>query len=433
MYKACSRKVMMLLLTAWACLALASEIPRASPESVGMSSARLQKIRMTLQREVDANRMPGAVVMVARNGKLVYSESIGYQDKQNAVPMKTDSLFRIYSMTKPMVSVATMMLVEDGVLQLTDPVSKFFPSLANLQVLVVGKDGNTSLEPAKKQITVQDLLRHTAGLDYGEFTAIPQIRAAYAEAGLFLPDGPLADSRDLTPAEEIAAFAKVPLVAQPGTVWKYSMSVDLLGRVLEAASGKRLGALLEERLFKPLGMTDTGFAVPASDWKRIAEPLELDPMTGKPNAAMLNVKVEPKNDSGGAGAISTARDYLRFSQMLLNEGKLEGKRYLSPTTIRLMASDHLAGRPGSPVSPGQLLMGVEGYTFGLGFMIRQETGISAVSGSAGEYMWAGAGGTFFWIDPKENLTVVMMAQTPGAIRPMFRRQIKQLVAQAIEK
>ncbi len=426
--------IVFIALLIWGGLAAAfQEIPTGTPESVGMSSVRLQKIRTVLQREIDANRMPGAVVMVARNGKLVYSDAIGYQDKQNGIPMKEDSLFRIYSMTKPIVSVAAMMLVEDGTLQLTDPVSRFFPAFSNMQVMVVGKDGSTTLEPAKRLITIQDLLRHTSGLDYGEFTNIPQIKNAYAEAGLFLPDGAVADSRHLTPEQEVAAMAKVPLSAQPGTVWKYSMSVDLLGRVLEAASGKKLGDLLAERMFKPLGMTDTGFIVAAKDLKRLAEPLALDPLTGKPNGAMLDAKVEPKNDSGGAGAFSTARDYMRFTQMLVNGGKFNGGRYLSPTTIRLMATDHLAGRPGAPISPGQLLMGVEGYTFGLGFMVRQEDGVAAVHGTAGEYMWAGAGGTFFWVDPKENMTVVLMAQTPGAIRSEFRRQIKQLVAQAIEK
>lgn len=434
MNKELRRQLLLAGLMLWSCIAFAyKDFPTSSPESVGMSSERLQKIRSALQKEIDANRMPGAVVMIAKNGKLVYSESIGYQDKQSGIPMKANSIFRIYSMTKPIVSVATMMLVEDGVIQLTDPVSKFFPALSNMQVLVTNKDGISSLEPAKRPITIQDLLRHTAGLDYGEFTNIPQIRSAYAEAALFQPEGAVADSRHLTPEQEVAAFARVPLAAQPGTVWKYSMSVDLLGRVLEAASGKKLGDLLAERIFKPLGMADTGFTVPASEWKRIAEPLINDPLTGKPNGEMLNVKAEPKNDSGGAGAVSTASDYLRFTQMLLNEGKLNGVRYLSPTTVRLMASDHLAGRAGFPVTPGQLLMGVEGYTFGLGFMVRQEAGIAAVPGSPGEYMWAGASGTFFWIDPKENMTVIMMAQTPGSIRSVFRRQIKQLVAQAIVK
>lgn len=412
-------------------LAFGQVLPAGSPGSVGLSGERLGLIKTVLQKEVDADRMPGAVVMIARKGKLAYSEALGFKDKAAAKPMSKDAIFRIYSMTKPLVTVAAMMLVEEGKIQLTDPISKFFPAFSEMQVLVTNKDGNVVTEPAKRPITVQDLLRHTAGLDYGEFTTIPQIKAAYAEAGLFQPNGILGESRTITPEQEVAGLAKAPLVAQPGTNWKYSMAVDLLGRLLEAASGERLADLLEERLFKPMKMVDTGFWVPPAKWQRIAKPLAKDPLTDKPNDVMLDVKIVPANDSGGAGGVSTAADYLRFCQMLLAGGTLDGKRYLSPTTIKWMASDHLGNRTTLPLSPGELLMGVQGYTFGLGFMVRQGYGIAGVPGSEGEFMWAGAGGTFFWIDPKEQLVVVMMAQTPGAIRPYFRRMIKQLVAQAI--
>jgi CubicO group peptidase (beta-lactamase class C family) len=412
-------------------LAFGQALPTTSPGSVGFSVERLGLIKTVLQKEVDADRMPGAVVMIARKGKMVYYEAIGYKDKAAAKPMSKDAIFRIYSMTKPLVSVVAMMLVEEGKIQLTDPISKFLPAFSEMKVLVTDKDGSVGTEPAKRQITVQDLLRHTAGLDYGEFTTIPQIKAAYAEAGLFQPDGIVAESRMITPEQEVAGLAKAPLVTQPGTNWKYSMAIDLLGRVLEVASGKRLADLLEERLFKPMNMVDSGFWVPSAKWSRIAEPLTKDPLTGKPNDVMLDVKIVPANDSGGAGGVSTAADYLRFCRMLLAGGTLDGKRYLSPTTIKWMASDHLGNRTTLPLSPGELLMGVQGYTFGLGFMVRQGPGIAGVPGSEGEFMWAGAGGTFFWIDPKEKLVVVMMAQTPGAIRPYYRRMIKQLVAQAI--
>ena len=413
-------------------IVLAQGLPTAKPESVGMSSERLGRIKTVLQREVDAERMPGAVIMIARKGKLVYSEAIGFQDKAAGKPMPKDAIFRIYSMTKPLASVAAMMLVEEGRIQLTDPVSKYLPAFATMEVLAKDKEGKTIREPARRQITIQDLLRHTAGLAYGEFSAVPELKAAYAEAKLFQPGGIVAESRLITPDQFTSGIAKAPLVHQPGTNWEYSMSVDVLGRVVEAVSGQRLSAFLDERLFRPLKMVDTSFVVPAAKYSRIAEPLAKNPLTGAANDVMLDVKLDPLNDSGGGGAASTAADYLRFCQMMLDGGKLDGKRYLSPTTVKLMASDHLGTRTATPFSPGALLMGVEGYTFGLGFMVRTGAGLAAVPGSEGEYMWAGAGGTFFWIDPKEQLAVVYMAQTPGAIRPVYRRLVKQLVGQAVE-
>ena len=262
-------------------------LPTAKPESVGMSSERLGRIKTTLQREIDADRMPGAVVMIARQGKLVYSETIGFQDKAAGKPMSKDAIFRIYSMTKPLTSVAAMMLVEEGRLQLTDPVSKYLPPFAKMEVLVTDADGKTTREPAKRPITVQDLFRHTAGLAYGEFSAIPELKAAYAEAGLFQPGGIVAESRMITPEQFTNGIAKAPLVHQPGTTWEYSMAVDVLGRVVEAVSGQRLSAFLEERLFRPLKMTDSGFIVPSAKWARIAEPLAKDPLTGKANDVML--------------------------------------------------------------------------------------------------------------------------------------------------
>jgi CubicO group peptidase (beta-lactamase class C family) len=411
--------------------AFAEVLSIAKPETVDVSPDRLSRIRTTLQKEVDADRMPGAVVMIARRGQLIYSEAIGFQDKAAGKPMSKDTIFRIYSMTKPLASVAAMMLVEEGKMQLTDPVAKFLPQFSKMEVLVTDKDGKTSRVPAKRQITIQDLFRHTAGFAYGEFSNVPELKAAYAEARLFDPVI-TAESRMITPEQFVAGIAKAPLVHEPGTTWEYSMAVDVLGRVVEAISGQRLSAFLDERLFRPLNMSDTGFKVPEAQQARIAEPLAKNPLTGAANDIMLDVKLEPLNDSGGGGAVSTAADYLRFCQMMLNGGALDGRRYLSPTSIKLMASDHLGSRPGAPLTPGALLMGVEGYTFGLGFMVRQGPGLAAVPGSEGEYMWAGAGGTFFWIDPKEQLAVVYMAQTPGAIRPYYRRMIKSLVAQALE-
>lgn len=409
----------------------AADFPTASPQSQGLSKDRLSRIRQVIQSEIDANRMPGAVVIVARKGAIVHADTIGFQDKDAGKPLKRDAIFRAYSMTKPMVSVLAMMLVEEGRLQLTDPMSKFFPQMANMQVLVNPADPNGAREPAKRAITVQDLLRHTSGLTYGEFTRFASVKAAYTEAGLFSAEVPM-QALALSPQEQIDAFAKAPLVWQPGTTFDYSLSTDLLGRVLEKVSGQSLGALLDEKLIKPLGMKDTQFVVPASKAARIAEPLKLDPVTGGPAMAVLDITRPTGNESGGAGLSTTADDYLRFCQMLLNGGTLDGRRYLSRSTVALMTSDHLGPKVATPVQPGEVLMGVQGYTFGLGFMVRQGAGIAGVHGSEGDYAWGGVGGTFFWIDPKEQLIGLMMAQTPGAIRQTYRRMIKTLVYQAVE-
>lgn len=423
-----------------ACVALqspanAQDIPTAAPETVGLSQARLDKVKAYLQGEVDLNRIPGAIVMIVRDGKLAWSQTVGFQDKDAGKPMTKDAIFRIYSMTKPLVAVAAMILVEDGKLQLADPISKFLPAFAKPVVSVASTDasGVTSYTtvPAARPITVQDLLRHTSGIGYAELTKNPAIKQAFIEAGVYQEGGTDYDSRRVTPAEEVTGLAKAPLSTQPGTNWEYGMSVDVLGRVVEAASGMRLNAFLDQRLFKPLKMTDTGFQVPAAQVGRIAQPLALDPLTGAANGRMLDVTIAPANDSGGAGAVSTAPDYLRFVGMLLRGGELDGQRILSPMTIKLMTSDALGSRTAVPLSPGELLMGVQGYTFGLGFTVRQGPGLAGVSGSEGEYLWAGAGGTFFWVDPKEKLAVVVMMQAPGAIRPYHRRALKQMIESAI--
>lgn len=418
--------------------ALAQPLPVAKPEQVGMSSQRLARIGTALKQEIDQGRLPGAVVMVARKGKLVYSESFGFQDKAAGTPMKADAIFRIYSMTKPLASVAAMMLVEEGKIQLTDPLSKFFPTCKGMTVSVPRADSvyarvTYTTVAADREITIQDLLRHTSGLAYGEITQNAPVRDAYTKAGLYAPTsagGTDYDSRNVTPAEFVDRLCKAPLAQQPGTMWEYSLSVDMLGRVVEAASGQRLADFLDERLFKPLKMVDSGFWVAKDKLGRVVQPMAVDGATGTP-VRVIDVGVVPKNDSGGAGAVSTAGDYLRFAQAMLNGGTLDGQRVLSRSTVQLMASDHLGTRIAQPTQPGELLMGVPGYTFGLGFMVRQGPGVAGVHGSQGEFMWAGYAGTFFWIDPKEELVAVYMTQAPSPIRPMYRRLMKQLVYQAI--
>jgi CubicO group peptidase (beta-lactamase class C family) len=416
-------------------IAWAQSLPTDQAEQVGMSSQRLQNIGQVFKQEIDQGKLPGAVIMVARDGKLVYSEAVGFQDKegQTPKPMAKDAIFRIYSMTKPFVSVAAMMLVEDGKIGLTDPLSKYLPEFKTMQVSVARTDpyGKTThaLVAADREATVQDLLRHSAGLAYGEVSANAQVREAYAKAGVFRSDIEY-NARDLTPEEEVSNLAKAPLIHQPGTAWEYSLAVDVLGRVVEKAAGKRLEEFLDERLFKPLKMSDSGFHVPQNKMPRLAEPLKIDPASGAPNK-LIDVSAPPKNASGGAGAVSTADDYLRFSQMLANGGELDGARVLSPTTIKLMASDHLGPYIRPVVEPGELLLGVKGYTFGLGFAVRKEQGLAGVPGSPGEFMWAGYAGTYFWVDPKEKLVAVLMTQAPGPSRPYYRRLFKQLVYGAI--
>ena len=274
--------------------AFAEVLPTAEPVTVDVSPDRLSRIRTVLQKEIDADRMPGAVVMIARRGQLIYSEAIGFQDKAAGKPMTKDAIFRIYSMTKPLAAVGAMMLVEEGKVQLTDPVSKFLPQLAKMEVLVTDKDGKTTREPAKRQITIQDLFRHTAGFTYGEFSNNPDIKAAYTEGKLFT-----VESRMITPEQFTAGIAKAPLVHEPGTTFEYSLAIDVLGRVVEAVSGQRLSAFLDERLFRPLKMTDTGFKVPEGNWSRIAEPLPKNPLTGAPNEQLLDVKIDRQTISPG--------------------------------------------------------------------------------------------------------------------------------------
>lgn len=403
----------------------AAPLPKASPAAVGLAPARLDKITKAFGKEITEKKLPGAVVMVARKGRLVYSNAFGNQDPKAATPMKADSIFRIYSMTKPLVSVAAMLLVEDGVVQLTDPVSKFLPAFKDVKV----STGSTEVA-AERAPTVQDLLRHTSGLAYGEITKNNAVKDALAKASLAKPGVIDFDSRDMTGPEQVERLGKIPLVNQPATLWEYSLASDVLGRVVEAASGKRLGDFLAERVFKPLKMNDTAFFVPEAKKSRIVEAFDKDPASGNANK-LIDVTKQPGNDSGGAGAVSTAADYLRFSQMLLNGGVLDGQRILSRNTVRLMTSDHLATVVSNPQAPGQLLLGVGGYTFGLGFAVRMQDGIAGVPGSAGDYTWAGYAGTYFWVDPKEQIVAVMMTQAPSPTRAYYRKLIRQLVYQAI--
>ncbi|HEX4985572.1 MAG TPA: serine hydrolase domain-containing protein [Burkholderiales bacterium] len=414
-----------LLATAFlAVAAAAADLPAANPENLGFSSGRLARIAPVIQREIEKGQYPGAVMLVARKGKVVYFEAVGQLDPARGVPMRKDAIFRLYSMTKPYTSTAIMMLMEEGRLRLTDPVSKFLPALANLQVSVPVTDPYTGATkyvnvPADREVNIQDLLRHTSGLVYGGFTSHPKVKELYAKEGV--------DWKDVTPSEQIERLAKVPLAHQPGTTFEYGLSIDVLGRIVEAISGMTLGEFLHERLFKPLGMADSAFIVPQDKVARLAQPFATDPATNTP-INLLDVTMVQKNDAGGAGSVGTASDYARFLQMLLNGGELDGMRLLSPTTVRYMTSDHLGPNvkfAGVTTLPG-------GTGFGLGFAVRKETGRFEVTGNAGEYYWAGAAGTGFYVDPKDDIVVVWMTQgQPGMARRYDRYLFKQMVYQAI--
>jgi CubicO group peptidase (beta-lactamase class C family) len=397
----------------------------ASPESVGMSSDRLARLTASFRKEVDDKKLPGAVMMVTRKGKLAYATAVGVRDPKSTDPMQTDTIFRIYSMTKPMVSVAAMVLVEDGALQLVDPVSKWLPPFKDAKVLTTA--GEVTPE---RPMTVQDLLRHTAGLPYGELTQNAAVKDALAKAGLFKPGVIDFDVRDMTGAEQVERLARIPLLYQLGTTWEYSLASDVLGRVVEAASGKRLGDFLSERLFKPLGMNDTAFWVPEAKLGRLAEPFEKDPLAGTA-IRLIDVAKQPGNDSGGAGAVATTGDYLRFAQMLANGGTLDGQRVLSRTTVKHMTADHLGSSLPLAATPGGGVLRASTYTFGLGFAVRPSDGIAPVPGSAGDFNWGGYAGTVFWVDPKEELVAVFMVQSAGALRLYHRTLFRQLVYQAI--
>jgi CubicO group peptidase (beta-lactamase class C family) len=397
----------------------AADIARAEPEAVGLSSARLRRFGEAMRREVEAARMPGCVVAVARGGKLAHLEAIGYRDPAAKEPLKTDAVFSIASMTKPMTSAAIMMLVEEGRVLLGDPVSEYLPPLAELKVAEPG--GSTR---APRQIpTIQDLLRHTSGLTYKDRGTTP--------AHALYPGSSVWAAERLSKEETIAALAKSPLLFDPGSNWEYGFSTDVLGFVVEAVTGKALGSFLQERLWAPLGMTDTSFALPAAKRSRYALALAKDPVTGNANPSIHHgTDRTQKWDSGGGGSVSTAADYLRFTEMLRCGGRLGGADILGRGTVTLMAADHL------PLSLNNMIAdkmdpAATGYGFGLGFAVRRQNGIAAMAGSAGDYYWSGVYGTYFWIDPKEELSVVFMAAAPGLIRLRYRQMSRNLVYQAL--
>ena len=375
----------------------------------GFSQDGLARLERTVAAEVERGRIPGIVMMVQRDGQL-FSRTIGKQDPQAGVPMREDSIFRAYSMTKPIVSVGLMMLVEEGRILLSDPVSKHIPELKGLKV-GVEKDGKLEIVAAQREPTIHDLMRHTSGFTYGVFGK-SMVKELYTKNGV--------DASDHSNAELVQKLAKVPLMYQPGTTWEYGRSTDVLGHVIERVSGQSLDAYLQARILGPLGMKDTAFSVPPAQQSRLAEAFAKDPDSGAA-INLLNVRTPPKYLAGGQGLVTTAADYLRFAQMLLNGGELGGVRILSRKTVEYMTSDHLGAIRG----PGP------GYGFGLGFAVRLGNGLASSEGSAGDYNWAGLGGTYFWVDPKERLVAVWMMQAPNQ-RNYYREMFRNMVYGALD-
>ncbi|HEX4330110.1 MAG TPA: serine hydrolase domain-containing protein [Burkholderiales bacterium] len=414
-----------LLLSLFAMPALAAPVdplPRAKPESVGFSSARLAHIDEVLRADIEAGRMPGAVVAIARKGKLVYFKAFGYRDKAANVPMTTDTIFAIASMTKPMVTVGALQLYEQGRVLIDDPVSKFLPQFANMKVARMDAGGKEIIDtvPAARRITIQDIMRHTSGIIYGG-------RGSTAVHKLY-PDSSSSAALEYTGPEFIDKLGSLPLMYQPGTVWDYGFSIDVLGQVVESITKERLGQYLQQSLFQPLGMKDTGFLVPANQAARYARPLPNDPDTGKPQS-VLDLTKPTKFDCGGGCAVSTASDYLRFAQMLLNHGQLGGKQILSRKTVDFMTSNQLGPEVKNLIGAADPTRA--DYGFGLGMAVRTTPGIVRMMGSVGDFSWPGASGTNWWADPKEELAVVFMAQTPGPMRWHYRQKINALVYQAL--
>jgi CubicO group peptidase (beta-lactamase class C family) len=388
-----------------------------------MSSERLARIGEVVRADIERGRLPGAVIAVARRGKLVYYQAYGYLDKDAGTKMTTDAIFSIASMTKPMVAAGALTLVERGQVQIDDPVSNYLPQFAKMQVAVLrANDGAPAFETvaATRAVTLQDLMRHTSGIIYGGRGATP-VHKLY-------PASSSSAGTQMTGKEFIDKLGSLPLLHQPGSTWDYGFGLDVLGLVIERVSGQPLGRYLDEQIFKPLGMPDTGFLVPPEKTKRYAKGFANDPDTGKPQF-VLDLSKPLKFECGGGCAASTAADYLRFAQMLLEGGKLDGKRVLGRKTVEYMLSNQLA--PGTVNLVGAADPTNADMGFGLGLAVRTTPGIVRKLGSVGEFTWAGAYGTNWWADPKEELVVVFMAQTPGPIRWHYRYAINALVERAI--
>lgn len=394
------------------------QLANDDPALLGFSPQRLQHLMAAFDAEVQRQRLPGAVALIARRGQTVLHASVGRQDPQQNKPMAPDALFRIYSMTKPLVSVAALMLMERGALVLGLPVARYLPEFAAVQWLDTSADPATLRAP-RQAPTVQDLLRHTAGLAY-EILGTEPVQQMYAQANF----GDLG----YTNRAFAQALARLPLMFEPGTTFGYSRATDLLGSLIEVISGQTLLQFLQQNILDPLGMADTGFVVPQAQQHRIAEPFAIEPDQQLP-VQLLDVRRAHAMQSGGAGLVSTAADYARFLQCLLDGGVWQGRRLLAPSTVRYMTADHLGGLPQHFTQrSGNML--ARGVGFGLGVAVKLSEGLDCLPGSTGLYGWSGIGGTTFFVDPQKELFAILMTQAPYQ-REVYRAMFRNLVYAAL--
>jgi len=398
------------------------ELPVADASLAGFSTERLSRLTENLEKALQENETPGAVALILRDGQLVYERAFGHRTPARKNAMTTDTIFRIYSMTKPITSVAVMMLWEEGAFNLYDPIGLYLPEFKDVRVALEDENGssiNKTVTP-KRPITIQDLLRHTSGMTYGIFGQMTPVKQKYLDAGLAI------DTFDGDLQQWVEKVAEIPLAAHPGDRWEYSPSPTVLGRLVEVISGQSFGEFLKERLFEPLDMRDTDFFIPADKHDRMAEGIGLN-LRGH-FQELHNVGAPLKLQAGDSGLVSTARDYARFAQMMLNGGELNGVRLLSPKTVDFMTSDHL----GADIDKGPLYLPGPGHGFGLGFSVRLTQGISALPGSPGDYGWGGLAGTIGWVDPQERLIIILMVQDIPNLY-FYRSKFKTLTYAAITR
>ncbi|MBO1078523.1 serine hydrolase domain-containing protein [Roseomonas haemaphysalidis] len=399
----------------------------AAPAEVGLSAARLARVDSWRDALVDSGRLAGATTLVMRRGRVAHLGCSGMADMARGVPMRADTIHRIYSMTKPLTSVAAMMLYEEGRFQLDDPVTRFLPEFSGMRVFAGGSRGSFETVPAVRNITVRDLLTHTAGLTYGMMHA-NMVDAMYRDQDVDF------QTSDRTLAEVVATAATLPLLAQPGAEWNYSIATDVLGHLVAVLSGQDFGAFMAERILAPLGMADTGFHVPPERLSRLAANYRRG---GDGRPALID---DPQDSSfarprriasGGGGLLSTVGDYVRFCRFLLNRGELEGTRLLGRKTVELMMSNHLRGDMAAMGQPRFSESTFEGIGFGLGFSVMLDPARAQIIGTPGECAWGGAASTAFWVDPVEELAVILLTQLmPSSTYPL-RRELRVLCYQAI--
>ena len=405
-------------------------LTNALPEEVGISSEKSNLLVNELKLRVTQGELPGAVLMIVRNHKVVIHEPIGFRDRIEQSNMQKDSIFRIASMTKPIVSICALQLMEQGKLSLEDPVSKFLPEFENIQVgeettnLLGEKE--LSLVPPNKKMTIQDLMRHTSGLTYG-WVKTALVDQLYESNQVMLMDQTL--------EEQVKKLATLPLKHQPGTTWEYGLSTDVLGRVIEVIAEESLDHILQRYIFEPLQMIDTQFGFDSQKLHRVAES-QINPETGK-RFLNLATSIKPKKLSGGGGLTSTAMDYAKFCQMILNDGELYGKRIISRKSLELMVANHLPDQTNFPASTlyewGAAMPSPShfGTGFGLGFQVRLEAGRNPLPGSVGDLTWMGIWGTSFVIDPKEKLILILLTQQPNKLKE-HHRLLRQMVYSLLE-